>query len=375
MNLLFNLEVTQPNITGKRHGGGIYGEIVFRRMLEKGVKMSALYDSTKWINPELKTVCEENNVEMIDLNNQNLSEIVNQHKIDRIYTPLATQYLANLNCEVLCTRHGLRDLETPDDWMMLRYKIRWKDAIKLIIAHVFPKWWRKRKYAKRSYLAKGKLSRFVTVSNHSKFSILAHFPLCDRDKVSVFYSPDTTRYQKLLERKTGNYFLMVSGNRWEKNNLRALMALDSLFSEGRLEGKCAKITGCSANNFKYKFRNPERFEFLGYVEDEELNKLYAECYAFIYPSLNEGFGYPPLEAMRYGKPLAASSFTSIPEVCGNTALYFNPFDMMEIKNRVLMLTEREIYAQMSTASAERFEIIKRKQDKDLDGLIDWILKE
>ena len=49
--ILFNLESTQPSISGKRHGGGIYGEILFKRMVELNADMAAFYTSEKWMNP------------------------------------------------------------------------------------------------------------------------------------------------------------------------------------------------------------------------------------------------------------------------------------------------------------------------------------
>lgn len=89
----------------------------------------------------------------------------------------------------------------------------------------------------------------------------------------------------------------MSGNRWEKNNLRAVMAFDRLVTDGRLPQDVKMIvTGIRDNIFKYRVKNPDRFVFLGYVDDDVLEQLYTDAYLFVYPSLNEGFGYPPIEA-------------------------------------------------------------------------------
>ena len=53
VKLLFDLVATQPNLSGKRHGGGRYGEIIFFRMLERNISFSCFYDSTLWINPSV----------------------------------------------------------------------------------------------------------------------------------------------------------------------------------------------------------------------------------------------------------------------------------------------------------------------------------
>jgi glycosyltransferase involved in cell wall biosynthesis len=67
--------------------------------------------------------------------------------------------------------------------------------------------------------------------------------------------------------------------------------------------------------------------FTGYVADEQLNALYSGAICFVYPSYFEGFGLPILEAMKCGTPVIAGNRTSIPEVAGEAALLFDPFDV------------------------------------------------
>ena len=78
--------------------------------------------------------------------------------------------------------------------------------------------------------------------------------------------------------------------------------------------------------------------------------------------------------MKYGKPVISSPFSSISEICGDSVLYFNPFDIMEIYNRILMLLNKDIYNSLSTKSIERYKIISTKQAQDLDKLIDFVFK-
>ena len=111
---------------------------------------------------------------------------------------------------------------------------------------------------------------------------------------------------------------------------------------------------------------------MGYVDDMDLEYLYANAYSFIYPSLNEGFGYPPIEAMHYGIPVLSSPFSSIPEVCGDAVIYFNPFSIDEIKNRILMILEPNIHNHYEELSKQRYDLITKKQNEDLDGLIKYL---
>lgn len=82
----------------------------------------------------------------------------------------------------------------------------------------------------------------------------------------------------------------------------------------------------------------DRLHLLGPVPDVELHALYRHATWFIFPSLYEGFGLPPLEAMANGCPVLAANAASIPEVCGDAALYFDPHDPASLAARL-----RELY--------------------------------
>jgi glycosyltransferase involved in cell wall biosynthesis len=82
-----------------------------------------------------------------------------------------------------------------------------------------------------------------------------------------------------------------------------------------------------------------RIIFLGHVTNEVLRELYASATALVFPSLYEGFGLPPLEAMAAGCPTICSNAASIPEVCGEACLYFDPLNPAEIANRMKRVAE------------------------------------
>jgi glycosyltransferase involved in cell wall biosynthesis len=78
-------------------------------------------------------------------------------------------------------------------------------------------------------------------------------------------------------------------------------------------------------------------KFTGRLPDADLPSLYSGALAFVYPSFYEGFGLPPLEAMACGTPVIASGVTSLPEVCGDAALYCNPFNPEDIADKIHQL--------------------------------------
>jgi glycosyltransferase involved in cell wall biosynthesis len=84
-----------------------------------------------------------------------------------------------------------------------------------------------------------------------------------------------------------------------------------------------------------------RVVFTGWISDAELEGLYRLATVFAYPSLMEGFGIPLLEAMRRGLPVACSNLTSLPEVAGDAAEFFDPYDEGAIATAVRRLLDDE----------------------------------
>lgn len=94
--------------------------------------------------------------------------------------------------------------------------------------------------------------------------------------------------------------------------------------------------------------------WLGYVSDGELRSLYGGALGFVFPSLYEGYGLPPLEAMSCGCPVLVSTAASIPEVCGDAGLYFDPHDAVSLKEAMLRLAnDGELREQMRERGYQR----------------------
>jgi glycosyltransferase involved in cell wall biosynthesis len=99
---------------------------------------------------------------------------------------------------------------------------------------------------------------------------------------------------------------------------------------------------------------PPRVFFTGYVSDSQLASLYRGSLGFIYPSLGEGFGFPPLEAMASGVPVITSSVTALPEVCGPAALYVDPCDTADLARKIkLLATDESVRSRLSELGLTR----------------------
>jgi glycosyltransferase involved in cell wall biosynthesis len=102
-----------------------------------------------------------------------------------------------------------------------------------------------------------------------------------------------------------------------------------------LVGNDYELVIAGLNHFDYakkvmeeakRFKVEDRVKLIGAIDEKSKYWYYLNCTAFMFPSLSEGFGIPPLEAMHFGKPVFLSSLMSLPEVGGNAAYYFNDFD-------------------------------------------------
>lgn len=137
--------------------------------------------------------------------------------------------------------------------------------------------------------------------------------------------------------KPGGYLLAVSSPQQNKNFGLIGRALALLGDEAM--PPVAVAGAADARIYQNSAELPGALHWLGFVPDEELNVLYRHAAWFIFPSLYEGFGLPPLEAMANGCPVLAAQAASIPEVCGDAALYFDPLDPASLAARLRAVTQ------------------------------------
>ncbi len=138
-------------------------------------------------------------------------------------------------------------------------------------------------------------------------------------------------------------FIMYVGRMDPYKNIRRLIQAHQLLVKAQPNLHLA-LPGAKDGNVhvleawakEQKFKN---IHFLGFVSDEQLRWLFEHTNAYVFPSLSEGFGLPPLEAMTYGVPIASSNATCLPEVCQNAAHYFNPSSIEDIAAKITDILE------------------------------------
>ena len=375
--LLFDLTACQPLGNTMVSGGAVYAKIVFFALLERDIKFKCLYDSSRMLDDEISIACNKSELELIDCKHAEISQCIKNSGCHIFYSALPYTYgkLKIQGIRFWGTIHGLRDLEIISDSKMQLYASSFADYIKLVAkqTYLYKKYAKKRNYARFKELFENESFRYICVSEHTKYSVLSHFSHVKEDSIEVLYSPLALAIENSTS-NDGSFFLLVSGNRWLKNSYRALMAIDSLMSEKRID-KTVVVTGSCPNAIYKKLKNKNKFDFKGYVTNEELHQLMKDAFCLVYPSLNEGFGYPPLEAMSCGTPCVVSAVTSIPEVCGDAALYFNPYDIDEIKVRLFQICNASNRTVLIKKGYQRADDVIKKQNADLRKLVDILLSD
>jgi glycosyltransferase involved in cell wall biosynthesis len=195
------------------------------------------------------------------------------------------------------------------------------------------------------WVAAHRSARVLTVSEASKRDILRYFHVSDR-KVDVIYNAIDERFAQMpaeedIARVRERYqlndpFVLYAGNIKPHKNLERLIEAFHMLRRDGLEHVKLLIIGDEISKYAtlrravHRFKLHKHVRFFGFVPDETLAILYRLAAVFVFPSLYEGFGLPPLEAMASGTPVVTSNVSSLPEVVGDAALLIDPYEPASI---------------------------------------------
>lgn len=201
----------------------------------------------------------------------------------------------------------------------------------------------KKAYAKIMFnQVKRKADKIFSVSNFTKSQIETYLKYKKDDIVVTYNGVDDSWFQVPKSNDKEKPYLLYVGNVKPHKNLKTLIKAFGLLQEkvshdliivGKKAGFLTGDNEITQIAEKYK----ERIHFTGFVEDKHLKSLVANADVFVFPSLYEGFGLPPLEAMACETPVAVSNIPPLKEVCGDAAVYFDPNDEMDMANSILNL--------------------------------------
>ena len=207
------------------------------------------------------------------------------------------------------------------------------------------------KYRKYLYLSAKISDRVIAISNHNKSEIVDRLE-CSTSKVDAIYLG--FYYDKVKQSKNKSdlsfrakynlpekYLLFLGTDYPHKNLMTLLKAFRNFIKE------YSNIHLVIAGPKVFKGSQPEvelldkelsqKVHYIGHFPEEDLHLLYSESIALIYPTFYEGFGLPLLEAMSCGTPVITSKNTSIPEVCGDAALYFETQNIDSLKEAIISI--------------------------------------
>ncbi len=166
--------------------------------------------------------------------------------------------------------------------------------------------------------------------------------------VDPLYCPQGIRWQHPKP-----YLLYVGNQRAHKN---VELLIDAFARSCLRAGYDLLLTGQFSESIAAKVainKLGAQVHALGMVPEEQLPSLYRGAFALVLPSLYEGFGLPLVEAMACGTPVVASNVTAIPEICGDAALLFDPYDLDSIVDALNQLERQSVVDKLRSAGLQR----------------------
>ncbi|NLP58827.1 glycosyltransferase family 4 protein [Lutibacter sp. B1] len=243
-------------------------------------------------------------------------------------------------------------ISTVHDIAFIKYPESYSFLFKLIYKNIIPRLLSVSKHV-------------LTVSEFSKKEICDYYNI-ESNKISVVYNAVSKKI-KNKEEKREKFILALSSLNLQKNFHGMLKAFEMV---GCIETKLLIVGGNSKSfsNVNLIGRN-KNVKFLGRITDDELVDLYNKAKLFVFPSFYEGFGIPPLEAQSCGCPCLVSNQASLPEVYGESVVYFNPYDISEMSSKIrLALNDEKLLEEL------KFKGLKNSKKYDWEVSAQKILK-
>ncbi|MEL5373768.1 glycosyltransferase family 1 protein [Serratia marcescens] len=200
--------------------------------------------------------------------------------------------------------------------------------------------------------------KLLTVSDFSRGEICSQYRF-PREKIQIIHNAVSEKFTGSPEAGLRRgYFLAVSSHHYHKNFHGLLAAFNKLPEKHEMHMIVAGSAHPNYQRLEFDKNLGNKISFVGRVSDEELVDLYSNAFCFLFPSLYEGFGLPPLEAQACGCPVIASNAAAMPEVLGESAILVDPLNddaLTEAMEKLLLDPKlRESLIAAGTENIERF---------------------
>ncbi|MFH1836178.1 MAG: glycosyltransferase family 1 protein, partial [Methanobacteriota archaeon] len=195
----------------------------------------------------------------------------------------------------------------------------------------------------------------IAISQYTKSRILEKCPYIKPDKITVIYNGLSEKFRVINDTSFLNGFrkkyclenqkviLHVGNNVWYKNFPSFIEAFKLLGEKDIILVKIGGITP-GEKRLLEEYGLADRFLQIQNIDrekEEDLVNFYNVADVFVFPSISEGFGLPPIEAMACGCPVVSSNWSSLPEVCGDACLYVDPMNPKDIAEKINMVFDDE----------------------------------
>lgn len=378
------------------NGGALTVKSILFDLAKKNCRIIGLCRKVDNVNSEIQKFSKSNGIAIIEIEND-IEKIVKRYNVDCLFIGIGQRFadisLTNVSCKIYMIIHDIGDicmynadvLYRIDDkyklYILNKKKLPKLRCLKLKIKNIIEqktllglkmsveKQQKYFGYTNLSKLLKKNNVQVITVSEYSRNALEYYFDDI-ANKIKVLYPYPTARNVENMPlefsvNNFGEYFLFMNAERYNKNVsvfIRQFKKLNERYAN-RFK---AVILGLNDINCENIYAIPK-------VNDYELEQLQRNCFALVYASFSEGFGMPPIEVMSYGRPVIAAFSTSIPEICGDAVLYFNPAYQEDLFLKEIMLIENyDKYA--SRVKDHALKIVER-QHTDGERLLDLLIKQ
>jgi glycosyltransferase involved in cell wall biosynthesis len=186
-------------------------------------------------------------------------------------------------------------------------------------------------------------SYIIVPSNFWRDYILKHYHIVPERIITTYEAVDP----KFLDIKNTpidkpDNYILYTGNLYPHKNIDVIFKALKLLPNIKLKIICARdVFANRSQKLAHSLDVANQVEFLGYIPDDKFSKLYSHALALVHPALLEGFSLTGLEAMALNCPVIASTASCLPEIYGNSVLYFDPLDPLDLVKQIKMLTNNQ----------------------------------